>query len=393
MALSHRPSRFPTDCPQFVGGGPVVHVRNTFIDVVIEDPISGGCKKLRRFNTFPVSGERDEMPTEPCSERGQEAPVLPAPHCHSAPVSVQGTSDDFRALHTSCLQQSCESTPSSAQEPTNDFATLHASSLEQAPMMLPSVCPNRQPLPSPVVRWTPVLIPVTGAVVDQTCGNARLESRAAEVWIAAVAAAEAKPAQGLEAHGKMSSQLADEQAMEAIVGAKTSEKAAAQLRRLRQPLLREISESGLQRITWCVDARGLRGNVKQVVSPSFQVPLDSNNPSTPFRMTLHPKRLSRCRGGATFELARGRGCVQLKCEGGFSSEVGFHISIGSDNEKKYTRGPVRHDFSQRVVAGLPKGNDEWDFFKAIDPQSDTFIIIIEIALLTDMRSDSVIGGS
>lgn len=136
--------------------------------------------------------------------------------------------------------------------------------------------------------------------------------------------------------------------------------------------------NGCSMLIWCVDARKLRGNSKQIVSPSFEVTTGVHGQTAPFKLTLYPKRSRSYRGGATFDASKGRGHMQLKCEGELSSEVSFTLSIGSESSKKVSRGPFCHDFSQNAVAALPKAQDEWDFFCAIDCKSETFMVTLEI---------------
>jgi len=313
-------------------------------------------------------------------------------------------------------QPRCDSAPARLLQPTNDIAILDSPGLQQA-------CPTSQPAPRlvmPVVYWMPVCFPVS-AQVNETYADPQHQSHTTEMLTAAfpaLAGADAKTARdaapmtaleqisaetccdevkGCPQHSKAADQSDEDmlktedkharrmggsarkrEARRMEANGSLSDEADTRLCRLSTHLRRETNAiTGCQQISWCVDARRLKGNVKQVVSPSFEICIDSNNTNAPFKMILHPRHVSRCKGGATFEQARGRGCVHLKCEGNLSAEVGFRISIGSSNEKKYTRGPVFHRFADRAVAGLPRGNDDWDLFNMIDRETETFIITLE----------------
>jgi len=129
-----------------------------------------------------------------------------------------------------------------------------------------------------------------------------------------------------------------------------------------------------------VDAHKLHGDAKLIESPLFEVCLDTGKLSKPLRITLCSRQVGHGKAGEiSFEAARGRGYVQLKCQGQLSSEVSFYISVGNGNEKKYTRGPAQHNFSKSRVGRLPKGNDEWNFFSMTNPESETLVITMEIA--------------
>merc|ERR1719293_212184 len=80
-----------------------------------------------------------------------------------------------------------------------------------------------------------------------------------------------------------------------------------------QTLQRSTSVStGATRIEWIVDARKLRGNDKQAVSPSFD--LTCGGRTLPFKMMIYPRQVCDQRGGASFKKSGGRGSVTIKCE-------------------------------------------------------------------------------
>merc|ERR1712137_1355645 len=135
--------------------------------------------------------------------------------------------------------------------------------------------------------------------------------------------------------------------------------------------------SGIHRFAWTVEARKVRGDDSQTISPPFKL----GGTSTSFKMMILPKVSYHGKGGASFQKAKGKGLVQLKR---WKSEdpapetsrnaLKFWISIG--NAEK--RGPVEHNFTGCAVAGLPECDELWDFSKAIDEMTQTFIVHLDV---------------
>lgn len=149
-----------------------------------------------------------------------------------------------------------------------------------------------------------------------------------------------------------------------------------------QTLTRAYStNSGYFRVHWTVDARKLRGNDKQAVSPPFDLYFGHDCPQVTFKMMIYPKIVNDAKGGASFKKARGRGFVQLKCEAEMREDfanVSFRISIGSGPNMQEPRGPVQHNFSGSAVGGLPREQEEWDFSNVVEQDSQTFVVCLEI---------------
>jgi len=153
----------------------------------------------------------------------------------------------------------------------------------------------------------------------------------------------------------------------------------------RAPVLTRVFSvaSYMERVRWTVDARKLKSTDREAVSPSFDLSFSGVN--VQFKMVIRPKVMSDSRGGASFKKAKGRGSVELRClsevEPAVNPIVTFRLAIGSgaDPEKREPpRGPVRHDFTQRAICGLPEGQAEWDFSKAVDEDTLTFVVCLEI---------------
>eukprot|EP00929_Paragymnodinium_shiwhaense_P013344 TRINITY_DN1211_c3_g1_i1.p1 TRINITY_DN1211_c3_g1~~TRINITY_DN1211_c3_g1_i1.p1 ORF type:complete len:436 (+),score=116.09 TRINITY_DN1211_c3_g1_i1:154-1461(+) len=142
-----------------------------------------------------------------------------------------------------------------------------------------------------------------------------------------------------------------------------------------------VNTVGKSRINWAVDARKLRGNDKQAVSPAFEVGLGNNFPNVIFKMMIYPVAVSDAKGGASFKKARGHGFVQLKCEAELTdniAKVSYRISIGSGARQKPFKGPVVHDFARSAVSRLKKEDEEWDFNEVVDHEAMTFTVCLEI---------------
>jgi len=134
--------------------------------------------------------------------------------------------------------------------------------------------------------------------------------------------------------------------------------------------------SGIHRFAWTVEAKRVRGGDSQIISPPFEI----GGTTTSFKMMILPKVSYHGKGGASFQKAKGKGLVQLKrwksedpASEASHNALKFWISIG--NAEK--RGPVEHDFTGRAVAGLPERDEVWDFSKAIEEMSGTFVVKLD----------------
>eukprot|EP00931_Biecheleriopsis_adriatica_P082710 TRINITY_DN5615_c0_g1_i2.p1 TRINITY_DN5615_c0_g1~~TRINITY_DN5615_c0_g1_i2.p1 ORF type:complete len:467 (-),score=104.30 TRINITY_DN5615_c0_g1_i2:199-1437(-) len=140
--------------------------------------------------------------------------------------------------------------------------------------------------------------------------------------------------------------------------------------------------SNIYRVRWTVDARKLKSTDREAVSPKFD--LSFAGPVT-FNMVMRPRAVGQERGEASFRRSRGRGTIMVRCMAESDTVqkpvVTFRIGVGSSetgSRQLKPRGPVRHDFSEKNMCGLPSGQDEWDFGKAVDEQTQTFVICLEI---------------
>ncbi|CAE8710370.1 unnamed protein product [Polarella glacialis] len=146
--------------------------------------------------------------------------------------------------------------------------------------------------------------------------------------------------------------------------------------------------SSIYRIRWTVDARKLISTDREAVSPSFELSFFAG--PVVFKMILRPRQISSERGGACFRGSRGKGTVELRCMAESDTAeklaVTFRLGVGSSNNSNSSsnsnsmklRGPVRHDFSEKQTSGLPPGQAEWDFRRAVDEDTQTFVVCLEI---------------
>jgi len=134
--------------------------------------------------------------------------------------------------------------------------------------------------------------------------------------------------------------------------------------------------SGIHRFAWTVEARKVRGGDSQIISPPFKI----GGTSTSFKMMILPKESYHGKGGKSFQKAKGKGLVHLKrwksedpAPEASRNALKFWISIGSAEK----RGPVEHNFTGCAVAGLPECDELWDFSKAVDEMSQTFVVHLD----------------
>jgi len=133
------------------------------------------------------------------------------------------------------------------------------------------------------------------------------------------------------------------------------------------------------RVAWTVDARKLRSNDKEAVSPGFVLKLKKD---AQFKMVLRPKVVNGQKGGACFKKAEGRGSVWLRCldevDKADSPVVCFSIWVGPQlQERESARGPVTHNFSDRALSGLSEEYAEWEFPKYVNKRAGTFVVCLE----------------
>eukprot|EP00927_Polykrikos_kofoidii_P019054 TRINITY_DN1887_c0_g2_i1.p1 TRINITY_DN1887_c0_g2~~TRINITY_DN1887_c0_g2_i1.p1 ORF type:complete len:460 (-),score=81.89 TRINITY_DN1887_c0_g2_i1:129-1433(-) len=156
-------------------------------------------------------------------------------------------------------------------------------------------------------------------------------------------------------------------------------------------------KSGVSRVRWTVDYRKLKVKDRVAVSPSFEL---GDNIQGIFRMMLYPTAVSDRKGGASFKKAKGKGSIHIKCESSLSDVHDGVLSMmmlvrgpqdGSDSDVdddweewdasqhgEAPRGPIMHNFHGSGICSLPKDNEEWDFGKAADEESQNFEVLLQV---------------
>jgi hypothetical protein len=134
-------------------------------------------------------------------------------------------------------------------------------------------------------------------------------------------------------------------------------------------------------VHWAVDARKLRRDDKQAVSPAFSVMLPGFG-MAPFKILLYANSVPKAgRKSGGFVKANACGRVLLKCESQLPpscADIAFRIGIGRDDVVQPFRGPAVRNFSEHSCQGLPACEEEWCFAKGVD-QNDIFVVTAEIA--------------
>jgi len=141
-------------------------------------------------------------------------------------------------------------------------------------------------------------------------------------------------------------------------------------------------------ICWTLDARKVRGNDKQAVSPPVELPLAPGGRHVKFRIMIFP-RPHVLQSMLSFKTSRSRGFIQIKCESDKSCQtipVRFTLSVGSGHHAQGSRGPVDHDFATNGICGLPKGPDIWDFFSATETRSMTVSVFLALTRIENVQS-------
>jgi len=115
-----------------------------------------------------------------------------------------------------------------------------------------------------------------------------------------------------------------------------------------------------RRFSWTIDkAKVMLGSTDSgKISPLMELPLRAGQGPAKFKLMLKPQISSEGRRGTSFQKAKGKCFIELKCEEGHDAigQTRFSIWVGDQPP----RGPVQHNFSSDVVARLPISNEIWD---------------------------------
>jgi len=359
--------------PQFDGGGPTVRVRNTFLD--IDDRLPDETA-LVRAHTAPPGGARTGHRVGMSSSDEDDDAVGPPQHDENTEGNLERTvtRDWYESREDwSWVDAACMSPSDSHQQGIVPVVTPPTTTVAAWPEGNVQPLPRQEPPPPPTTsprvtgdEWAPA--PVSS--------ESRAVPAVTPAWPppASVPLMVAVPPTA----PTMASGSSDAVSLPSVIPAAQP-----------QTLTRDFCViTGCFRTLWWVDARKLRGNDKQAVSPPFEMSSGDSFPGVTFKMMIYPKVMNDQKGGASFKKARGKGLVQLKCEAELSeatANFSFRISIGTGENKQAPRGPKVHNFAASAVCGLDKDEEEWDFQSVVDPESMTFVVCLEIAPLADAR--------
>jgi len=144
------------------------------------------------------------------------------------------------------------------------------------------------------------------------------------------------------------------------------------------------------RFTFKVPVAKLESRDKQVLSERFHIVMGDMD--VPFKVRAIAKHVHRHKHGQCFRTSRGRGRLELKCEGDLpdnAKPLTFAFSVGSGENVEGPRGPVTHDFRSNSVGCLPVTSEEWDFKTAAGTGAVGCVITLEV--LPTHRSSSQVG--
>jgi len=124
--------------------------------------------------------------------------------------------------------------------------------------------------------------------------------------------------------------------------------------------------------SWIVDSKKLRTRDQQIISPTFKI-----GTQTSCRLMIKPTSMGDRKRQTTFLKSSGCGSIEFKlveCAGA-APELGIGISIGKGERTQASPGSVKHDFARSSVCQL---GDEWNFRSAVDVESTTFLVSVEV---------------
>jgi len=132
--------------------------------------------------------------------------------------------------------------------------------------------------------------------------------------------------------------------------------------------------------SWTVPAQKFKLTDKSIVSTSFDVLM--GDMQVPFLVQITASKSNDRKGGHSFKKAKGCGKLEVNCKKRPPDNVKpVDIAFVVGDEK---RGPVKHNFVENSLCGLPRDLEEWDFPAAEDKASQTVTIRVEIANYEEM---------
>jgi len=148
----------------------------------------------------------------------------------------------------------------------------------------------------------------------------------------------------------------------------------------------ELVVNGLhQMLLWTVDAKKLKTTDTQAVSPEFQLTFQQEQ-AVNFQTVIRPTPKPTRHGGKShkFKQAGGKGSIELCCRDAdpMIPPVSFRFSVCSGKNFANPELPpgalVSHDFTTKTTCPGQEEWEEWDFERAVDDATKTFIVCLEI---------------
>lgn len=130
---------------------------------------------------------------------------------------------------------------------------------------------------------------------------------------------------------------------------------------------------------WIVDAKKLRCNDRSLVSRPFKLALSSGSFDMQFKLMIFARKLADSKGGQSFQMAQGKGNIQVKCEHALEDVVccslGFRLSVAqSATAPPLCQKICFHDFTQSAAYS----SQDWDFGAAVNNAAQTFIVTMQL---------------
>jgi hypothetical protein len=403
--------------PQFQGGGPMVLVRNTFLD--FEGPAPAPSELVRSKTAPPAAGTAaesgDEDDASPAAAPAEEDASPAAASAEDEDEDQEGETPEEQDLRRTVTQQEWLEADSGWLWAGNSAGTL-MQGVPQGDASAPAVAPGTIPAGGYALPYQPQVIPagMPMPMSPEQMGMGGMGMVFMPVALGPIGGAAPMPVPDIpqmpvraqpeknNSSARWPLQPGPIQPQNTI----TVSSAAAPMQGSTssslggslpaggapppqpQTLTRQFSVlSGFYRVCWTVDGRKLRGNEKQTVSPPFELSFGPDHPNVTFKMMIYPEMINEGKGGSCFRKSNGRGFVQLKCEAELPASIAkvtFRISIGSGKNMKEARGPVEHDFASSAVCGLPKDREIWDFQEVVNQNSQTFVVCLEIVPTKDV---------
>ncbi|CAE8669697.1 unnamed protein product [Polarella glacialis] len=164
-----------------------------------------------------------------------------------------------------------------------------------------------------------------------------------------------------------------------------------------QTLTRAFSvKSGFFRVHWTVDARKLRGNDKQAVSPPFELSFGSQFPNVTFKMMIYPKVDERYGVCVKFKLKNVAGVPTYlglsRAVAGVAALLRFALHCAERYGRPYLEAPleVHHGFFSRFHAVLfvKSGCGCREELLALRPEAEALSVGTQCSAITPAMADA-----